>query len=196
MRLRRLEINGGRVIRTPSLVSYPAANEPSVMPMHRLMIMAVAKITNDLRRDFPHFPGTELSLRARFSHPANTLKGTAGFGFWNAPFGDPTVRWPALPQATWFFFASEPNDLPFAESGPGQGVVCRDAGCAEQIRCCTHPIFAVYFTHEPGDGRAAKNLACNPPPAANKFSTDSNHHERVAYLHIVVADGWMFLPYR
>lgn len=73
------------------------------------------------RKTYPWWPGTQLSLRARFSHAANRLVGTAGFGFWNAPFGDPTVPWPALPQATWFFFGSPPNDLPLAQNGPGQG---------------------------------------------------------------------------
>ncbi len=65
--------------------------------------------------------GTRLRLNARFSHEADRLLGTAGFGFWNAPFGDPTVPWPTLPQATWFFFGSAPNDLPLAQSGVGRG---------------------------------------------------------------------------
>jgi hypothetical protein len=73
------------------------------------------------RRAYPWRPGTRLSLRARFSGPQDELVGTAGFGFWNAPFGDPSIRRPALPQATWFFFASPPTDLPLPESGPGQG---------------------------------------------------------------------------
>lgn len=73
------------------------------------------------RRHYPWQPGVELSLRARFSHGVNDLIGTAGFGFWNAPFGDPTVPWPALPQAVWFFYASPPNDLPLAPTGPGRG---------------------------------------------------------------------------
>lgn len=79
------------------------------------------------RRAYPHRPGTSLSLVARFSHPAGTLLGTAGFGFWNAPYGDPAVRWPVLPQAVWFFYASAPNDLPF---GPGRGwfAATMDAG--------------------------------------------------------------------
>jgi hypothetical protein len=66
-------------------------------------------------------PGATLSLRARFSHTADALCGTAGFGFWNAPYGDPTRRRLALPQAVWFFFASPPSDLPFAPGSPGQG---------------------------------------------------------------------------
>lgn len=66
-------------------------------------------------------PGVTLQLQARFSHGAEALLGTAGFGFWNAPFGDPTLRRPALPQAVWFFFASAPSDLPLAETGPGRG---------------------------------------------------------------------------
>lgn len=65
-------------------------------------------------------PGTTLRLRARFSHDAGQLVGTAGFGFWNAPFGDPTLRRPALPRVVWFFYASPANDLPFAPA-PGHG---------------------------------------------------------------------------
>lgn len=67
---------------------------------------------------FRHWPGLALSLRARLSPEA--LRGTAGFGFWNAPYGDVTMRRPALPAAAWFFFASPPNDLPFAPP-PGHG---------------------------------------------------------------------------
>ena len=74
------------------------------------------------RRDYPWQAGAGvcLSLRARFSHPADQLAGTAGFGFWNAPFGDPTTPWPTLPQATWFFLAGRPNNLPLNPHGPGQ----------------------------------------------------------------------------
>ncbi|MCB8982435.1 MAG: hypothetical protein H6659_01280 [Ardenticatenaceae bacterium] len=70
---------------------------------------------------FRWHPGLTLSLRARFSHEADRLVGTAGFGFWNSPFGDPSVPRPALPQATWFFFASEPSNLPLPLEGPGRG---------------------------------------------------------------------------
>lgn len=73
------------------------------------------------RSSYPWSPNIRLQLHARFSHNAQQLHGTAGFGFWNAPFGDPTVRWPALPQAAWFFFGSPPTNLPLAPNGPGQG---------------------------------------------------------------------------
>ncbi len=73
------------------------------------------------RKDYLWRPGTHLALQARFSHHQEELKGTAGFGFWNAPFGDPSVRWLALPQAVWYFFGSKPGNLPLAESGPGRG---------------------------------------------------------------------------
>ncbi len=73
------------------------------------------------RKAYRWRPGTVLELRARFSHKAGELVGTAGFGFWNAPFGDPTIRWPALPKAAWFFYASDHSDLPLARKGPGRG---------------------------------------------------------------------------
>lgn len=73
------------------------------------------------RRHYPWQPGVQMHLQARFSHPDGKLVGTAGFGFWNAPFGDPTIPWPALPQAVWFFYASQQSDLPLAEEGPGRG---------------------------------------------------------------------------
>jgi hypothetical protein len=72
------------------------------------------------QRHYPWQSGVRLTVEACFSHEAHQLQGTAGFGFWNAPFGDPTMPWPSLPQAAWFFFASPPNDLFFAPE-PGRG---------------------------------------------------------------------------
>jgi len=113
---RQLELNGGRVTNGQRL---------------RLHLPAVAQGYADAqiddygehggRRHFPWQPGVALHVRARFSHPVGQLMGTAGFGFWNAPFGDPTIRWPALPQATWFFYGSAPTNLPLALEGPGRG---------------------------------------------------------------------------
>jgi hypothetical protein len=113
-RLRLLEINGGVV---------------ETAPTHRFRLPAGVAGYADAQIDdyggpdgrFLHRPGATLSLRARFSGAADQLRGTAGFGFWNAPYGDPSRRRPALPRAAWFFFASSPNDLPFAPGTPGRG---------------------------------------------------------------------------
>jgi len=77
------------------------------------------------RRDFPWWPPLRLSLRARASAP--DLPGTWGFGLWNDPFslsmglGGAAQRFPALPNAAWFFFASPPNYLSFRDDLPAQG---------------------------------------------------------------------------
>ncbi len=113
----RLEVRGGRVRPTleggwqlqPGLVTQGYTNAQ------------IDDYSGRPRRSYPWRPGVALTVRARFSHPASMLRGTAGFGFWNAPFGDPDAPWPALPQAVWFFLASPPTDLPLAPAGPGRG---------------------------------------------------------------------------
>ncbi len=62
-----------------------------------------------------------LSLRARFSHPAHDLSGTAGFGFWNAPIGIGVRSMPSLPAAAWFFFGGPNSNMPVAMNVPGNG---------------------------------------------------------------------------
>lgn len=118
-KFRVLAMNGGQV-----LGERPFSPNPFQLhlPIHQTGY-ADAQIDDCIgrRQVYPWRPGTQFSLRARFSHEADELVGTAGFGFWNAPFGDPTVPWPMLPQATWFFFGSPPNDLPLARHGLGQG---------------------------------------------------------------------------
>jgi len=79
------------------------------------------------RAEFPHGTPSRLQLRAQVSDP--TAPGTWGFGFWNDPFGSTLTvrgsgrRWPALPQAAWFFFASPPNHLAFRDDQPAQGLL-------------------------------------------------------------------------
>ncbi len=62
---------------------------------------------------FQHRPKTHLSLKAKFAQSAESMVGTAGFGFWNAPIGDPSAKGLRLPSAAWFFYAAQPNRLPF-----------------------------------------------------------------------------------
>ena len=66
-------------------------------------------------------PPLRLTVRARFSHPISSLSGTAGFGFWNDPFLMTGGRWPVLPSAIWFFYASPPSDLKLDLNAPGRG---------------------------------------------------------------------------
>ncbi len=112
---RRLELNGGRVDSGPPLVlRLPVVNKG----------YADAQIDDyggKRRSDYLWRPCTLLRLKARFSHRAGELMGTAGFGFWNAPMSEPTILLPALPQVTWFFYASAPSDLPLPLIGPGRG---------------------------------------------------------------------------
>ena len=80
------------------------------------------------RSNFPAQPPRTLSLRARAS--AASLPGTWGFGLWNDPFGlslgfgGNPFRIPALPNAVWFFHASEENYLSFSDK-PGNGFLAQ-----------------------------------------------------------------------
>ncbi len=80
------------------------------------------------RRNFPHH-SLILSLRARAS--SASIPGTWGFGLWNDPFGlsfgfgGNPFRLPALPNAIWFFHASQHNYLSFQEDKPAQGFLAQ-----------------------------------------------------------------------
>lgn len=82
------------------------------------------------RSRFPWRPPLHMEVKARSSLPAasltgsaeqsGTLRGTAGFGFWNYPFsvrGDPLM----LPDAVWFFYASPPSNMALVPGVPGWG---------------------------------------------------------------------------
>lgn len=79
------------------------------------------------RKAFPWQPPLILRLQARVSDLA--IPGTWGFGFWNDPFsfslglGGGSRRFPALPNAAWFFFASPQNYLSFRDDLPANGLL-------------------------------------------------------------------------
>ena len=81
------------------------------------------------RSKFPLRPPIRLSLSARAS--SNAIPGTWGFGLWNDPFGlslgfgGSPFRLPALPNAAWFFGASEENYLSFRKDKPAQGFLAQ-----------------------------------------------------------------------
>ena len=84
--------------------------------------------TQSARKDFPHRPSLSLSLRARAS--TSSLPGTWGFGLWNdlfglsLGFGGNSLRLPALPNAIWFFHASDENYLSLSDK-PGNGFLAQ-----------------------------------------------------------------------
>jgi hypothetical protein len=67
---------------------------------------------------FQHKPPLRLTLFARFSHRTGALKGTAGFGFWNHPFGAGGAM---LPRSVWYFYSSPQSDLRFGRKSAGHG---------------------------------------------------------------------------
>jgi hypothetical protein len=77
------------------------------------------------RSQFPLTLPRSLSLSARAS--SRSIPGTWGFGLWNDPFGlsvglgGNPLRLPALPNAVWFFGASEENHLSFRDGTAGYG---------------------------------------------------------------------------
>jgi hypothetical protein len=66
-------------------------------------------------------PPLRLTVRARFSHKQARLAGTAGFGFWNDPFGMTGRARLRLPQVIWFFFGGQKTDLPLRRGVSGNG---------------------------------------------------------------------------
>jgi hypothetical protein len=75
--------------------------------------------TQKKRRDFPRRYPLSLTLSARTS--SESIPGTWGFGLWNNPFGlslgfgGNPWQLPALPNAVWFFGASEESYLSFQD---------------------------------------------------------------------------------
>jgi len=81
------------------------------------------------KADYLWNPPLRMAVRSRFSHSFsskkttsrnNTLRGTAGFGFWNRPFtmqGD----FFTLPEAIWFLYSAPPSNMALAQGIPGWG---------------------------------------------------------------------------
>ncbi len=116
MHLHEHLVNGGRVEREGELIRLiiPPATSAGYVDAQ------LDDYDHALPRAFVNRPPQHLRLRARFSHPAGTLKGTAGFGFWNHPFTrEGGVL--AAPQNAWFFYGSPESDLQLAKGVPGHG---------------------------------------------------------------------------
>lgn len=110
--VKALELGGGRVEHYPERVRL-------LRPATSTTIYSDAQIQN-YAAEMPNQAPLTLTLRAAFSHPADELRGTAGFGFWNHPFSPASARL-AFPKAAWFFFGSPPHNLPSALDVIGHG---------------------------------------------------------------------------
>jgi hypothetical protein len=76
------------------------------------------------RSTYPWSAPVRVRLNARAS--SRKVPGTWGFGWWNDPFGLTVIqggraRFPTLPNAAWFFFASDSNYLSLRDDLPGNG---------------------------------------------------------------------------
>jgi hypothetical protein len=98
-------------------------------PANKYRLAQLDDYTKTARARFPlHFP-INLSLSARAS--SNSIPGTWGFGLWNDPFGlslgfgGNPFRLPTLPNAVWFFGASQESHLSFRDDKPGQGFLAQ-----------------------------------------------------------------------
>lgn len=85
--------------------------------------------TNRSRKYFLWHPPLTATFMARASNA--DIPGTWGFGLWNDPFslslglGGGIRRFPALPNAAWFFHASPDNYLSFQNNKPAQGFLAQ-----------------------------------------------------------------------
>jgi hypothetical protein len=109
-------VNGGRVERDGEVIRL-------VIPPTTSAGYTDAQLDDyehELPRTFVNMPPRQLRIRARFSHPAGAMKGTAGFGFWNHPF---TREGGVLeaPQNVWFFYGSPESNMQLAKGIPGHG---------------------------------------------------------------------------
>jgi hypothetical protein len=121
MNWNRLELGGGEVVQEQGDQFHL-----KLPPVHTGYADAQIDDTQDLKRsDFRWRPPLHLSLQARLQ--AKIPLGTAGFGFWNDPFSlsfgtaGSERRLPTTPQALWFFYGSEPNDLQLSPTMGGAG---------------------------------------------------------------------------
>jgi hypothetical protein len=98
-------------------------------PRGSYRLAQLSDYSHQKRADFSWRPPRTIRLEARISH--SNLPGTWGFGLWNDPFslsvgfGGGTRRFPAGPNAAWFFYASPENDLSFRNDKPAHGFLAQ-----------------------------------------------------------------------
>jgi hypothetical protein len=113
------------------------------------------------RSKFPHRAPLRFSIRARFSHEAEQLGGTAGFGFWNDPFTLSGGGILAAPNTLWFFAGSPPNDQYLCEGVRGWGwkAASLNTGNWPPLLVAPAAVPAVLLMQVPGLGKPLMRLA-------------------------------------
>lgn len=152
-----LEVGGGKVERDGAVTRF-------VIPPTTARAYADAQWFDyrGLRRSkFPHRAPFHLSLRARFSHHADQIGGTAGFGLWNDPFTLSGGGVLAAPNTIWFFAASPPNDQYLCDGVRGQGwkAAALNTGGYPALMMMPGAAVAVLLTRIPGLGRPIMRFA-------------------------------------
>jgi hypothetical protein len=155
--MRTLAVGGGQVQSAGSLTRF-------VIPATTNLAYADAQWDNyqGLKRSqFPQRPPLKFSIRARFSHEAAQLGGTAGFGFWNNPFTLSGGGILAAPNTLWFFAGSPPNDQYLCDGVPGWGwkAASLNTGRWPPLLVAPAALPAILLTQVPGLGRPVMRLA-------------------------------------
>lgn len=108
------QIGAGEVLQTPDALSL-------TVPTADAATYHDAQLTDFTHRsDFRWRPPLRLEVHARCATDGS-LVGTAGFGFWNHPYGLAGERLPRLPKAIWFFFSAPPSRMQLAQDVPATG---------------------------------------------------------------------------
>jgi hypothetical protein len=111
---RLTQTGGGRLVLTPEGMRFVVAGATT----RRYANAQIDDYTGLPRHRFPWRAPLRLTVVARVGTP---VRGTAGFGFWNAPISPIGKVLPVLPAAIWFFYASPPANMPLAYGVPGCG---------------------------------------------------------------------------
>ncbi|MBT3240905.1 MAG: hypothetical protein HON98_05930 [Chloroflexi bacterium] len=120
--LQSSELNGG-IVEQIELGHWRLSIPQGQAGEYRLAQLDDYKILS--RKEFPWQKPTKTSFKMRAS--GDDLPGTWGVGFWNDPLSLPLGlggglrRFPALPNAAWFFFASSHSSLSINDDLPANG---------------------------------------------------------------------------
>jgi hypothetical protein len=140
---------------------------------------------NIARSRYPYRPPLRIELEARASAP--DLPGTWGFGLWNDPYGMSFVpgngifRFPALPNALWYFNSSPLCYLSFRNDKPGNGFLAQVFSSPGFDPLLIRASLAFPFSHRATRRMLARLIdedavRINGPAEAESFDVTAWHH--------------------